>query len=256
MTEGNEAETEFPAHKGVVRRQIYIGFELLPEETIKKIKGGRPGTEQDFGMWGDFVREVDASGATVWEWHFDDKWNFDKFPLVPMAPRTAYAHANSLCFLPDGNILLTFRMLNTCLVIEKSSGNVIWSKTDPRWMGPHNAHVLDNGNFMIFGNGAGGNQPYVGSAVIEFEPKSDEVIWKYEGYPAHTFHSSFISGAQRLPNGNTLICEGMWGRLFEVLPDGEVVWEYISPYFVPDEPKTESSGTNSIFRAFRPRAAR
>ena len=39
------------------------------------------------------------------------------------------------------------------------------------------------------------------------------------------------SGAQRLPNGNTLICEGMTGRLFEVTSVGEVVWEYVTPFF-------------------------
>lgn len=44
------------------------------------------------------------------------------------------------------------------------------------------------------------------------------------------FYSGFISGAQRLPNGDTLICEGAKGRVFEVRPDGHVVWDYWSPY--------------------------
>ena len=42
-------------------------------------------------------------------------------------------------------------------------------------------------------------------------------------------YSSYISGAQRLSNGNTLVCSGGHGHFFEVTPDGEVVWEYVSP---------------------------
>jgi hypothetical protein len=30
------------------------------------------------------------------------------------------------------------------------------------------------------------------------------------------FNSFYISGAQRFPKGNTLICEGVGGRVFEV----------------------------------------
>ena len=44
------------------------------------------------------------------------------------------------------------------------------------------------------------------------------------------FFSPFISIAQRLPNGNTMIDEGATGRVFEVTPRGEIVWEYRSPY--------------------------
>ena len=60
----------------------------------------------------------------------------------------------------------------------------------------------------------------------------------------------FISGCQRQPNGNTLICEGMWGRLFEVTPDGEIVWEYVSPYVV-DYEHPAFEGMNAIFRCYR-----
>jgi hypothetical protein len=45
----------------------------------------------------------------------------------------------------------------------------------------------------------------------------------------NSFYSSYISGCQRLPNGNTLICSGATGHFFEVTADKEVVWEYINP---------------------------
>ena len=54
---------------------------------------------------------------------------------------------------------------------------------------------------------------------------------------------------ERLANGNTLICEGQWGRLFEVTPDSEIVWDYVSPYFNgKDVPYAEG---NFVFRCYR-----
>ena len=65
-------------------------------------------------------------------------------------------------------------------------------------------------------------------------PVSRQIVWQYtaedSGLPPWTFFSSFVSNAQRLPNGNTLINEGMQGRIFQVTPGGDVAWEYHSPY--------------------------
>ncbi len=54
-----------------------------------------------------------------------------------------------------------------------------------------------------------------------------------------------MSAAQRLENGNTLITEGAAGRVFEVTPENEIVWEYVVPHFAAD------SGRNNIYRAYR-----
>ena len=54
---------------------------------------------------------------------------------------------------------------------------------------------------------------------------------RYGEKESERFSSSFISGAQRLTNGNTLICSGADGRLFEVTAQKEIVWEYINPFF-------------------------
>lgn len=58
-----------------------------------------------------------------------------------------------------------------------------------------------------------------------------EIVWQYD----QDFYSRIISGVQRLPNGNTLITEGVPGRLIEVTPTGEVVWEYINPISDDDD---------------------
>jgi len=45
-----------------------------------------------------------------------------------------------------------------------------------------------------------------------------------------------------------LICEGHWGRLFEVTPEGYIVWEYISPFMGADR---NGDPSNEVFRAYR-----
>jgi len=84
------------------------------------------------------------------------------------------------------------------------------------------------------------------STAIEFAPPVDSLgyyeqprpgepygpagpIWQYIADPPTSFNSSQLGSVQRLPNGNTLICEGNSGRFFELAPDTQVVWTYINP---------------------------
>ena len=74
-------------------------------------------------------------------------------------------------------------------------------------------------------------------------------VWKEAGYlmplDANRFYSPFISGMQRLPNGNTMITEGSHGRIFEVTPEHELVWEYVCPYWGTALPM------NMVYRSYR-----
>jgi hypothetical protein len=92
-----------------------------------------------------------------------------------------------------------------------------------------------------------------GSRILEIDPVKNEIVWEYtgesSGAPGWTFRSSFISSARRLPNGNTLIDEGYNGRLFQVTPKGEIVWEYVSPYFGAFPSGGSNLKSNWIYRA-------
>lgn len=91
------------------------------------------------------------------------------------------------------------------------------------------------------------------SRVLEIDPSRMKIIWSClpknlghaQPFHAEKFYSCFISAAQRLPNGNTLITEGADGRLLEITHDYELVWEYISPYWGTFMP------LNHIYRAYR-----
>ena len=58
---------------------------------------------------------------------------------------------------------------------------------------------------------------------------SRQIVWNFRAVQPNSFYSSYISGVQRLPNGNTLVCPGAHGHIFEVTEDGDIVWEYINP---------------------------
>jgi hypothetical protein len=84
---------------------------------------------------------------------------------------------------------------------------------------------------------------------------SRQIVWSYQSKSNQGFFSHIGSSAQRLPNGNTLICSDTEGHLFEVTDKGELVWEYINP--VTKEYGTVKvmpdclPMTNSVFRAYR-----
>ena len=78
--------------------------------------------------------------------------------------------------------------------------------------------------------------------MIEIDPVTLALVWSYA---APNFYSVNIRGAQRLANGNTLITEGTTGRVFEVTPDKDVVWEYLAP------PSSGPRPSTAIYRAYR-----
>lgn len=117
----------------------------------------------------------------------------------------------------------------------------LFSQHDARWIDPG---LPGAGDIMVFNNGGkrpGGNY----SSVDEITPPIDStghyyidtsgvygpttLTWTYVAQPPTSFFAKNISGADRLPNGNTLICEGTAGKFFEVDASGNIVWEYVNP---------------------------
>ena len=226
---------------------IYIAWEPMRPENAERVVGGLPGTEHEGVIYGDYVREVSPEGETVWEWHAQDDMEIERYPLNPLAHRDEFAHANACCPLANGDVMISFRRLSSIVIIDRETRKVHWEQRDDSWGMQHDCEMLDNGHITLFANGMNtGDNPY--SRVIELDPETRETVWEYRADPRWTFFSPHISGAQRLATGNTLICEGQWGRVFEVTPEGDVVWEYISPYLGA---LAGSTGANSVFRAYR-----
>jgi len=208
----------------------------------------------------DFLIEVSPTGQIVWSWftwqHFN-QFGFDATAKSLIAAAGGdWAHTNAASPLPDnshgserlrpGNILVSQRHTNTLYIIDRKSGDVVWSlgPNDNLTHGQHAPYMIDPshpgaGNILVFDNGSGTGYPLKGRAqafarVLEINPASKQIAWDYDasdsGLFPLTFRSDIISNAERLANGNTLICSGVRGRLFEVTTTGEIVWEYVTPY--------------------------
>ncbi len=84
---------------------------------------------------------------------------------------------------------------------------------------------------------------------------SRQIVWTYGSKSNQGFFAHIGAGAQRLPNGNTLICSDTEGHFFEVTAEGELVWEYINPvtrqYGTVKTMPDSIPMTNSVFRAYR-----
>jgi hypothetical protein len=120
---------------------------------------------------------------------------------------------------------------------------------EQKLFGQHNAHwiakgIPGEGHVLVFNNGmrrTGGAYSTVDEIVLPVDEKGryeyspakafgpEKAVWSYAAPKKTDFFAPFISGAQRLPNGNTLICSGTNGTLFEVTPHEEIVWKYINP---------------------------
>lgn len=225
----------------------------LQREISDRVRGGMPGSEHEGVMHADYLVELTKAGELVWEWRAWEHLDPEENGIVAAQDhRSEWTHANTVAELPDGRIMLSFRNISTVLILNKASGEIVWKLGAPPLAQQHAPNMLANGNILIFDNGTHRlDHPIPHSRVIEVDPATKEIVWSYqEGYVSQ-FFSPFISNAQRLPNGNTLICEGSFGRLFEVTRAGEVVWEYVSPLHLEPVSLPGTQPRNTIFRAYR-----
>ena len=207
----------------------------LPDTVARQVRGGRPGTEVKGKIWADYLVEMTKDGRTVWEWRTWEHLDPGRHTITAMQDdRSEWTHGNGVAELPGGDLLVSFRNISTVIQIERRTDKIVWELGAPPLSGQHAPLPLPNGNILIFDNGPHRlDESFPFSRVIEVNPATKQIVWKYqEAIPAN-FYSPRISNAQRLANGNTLIDEGWSGRFFEVTPEGETVWEYVNPYFGP-----------------------
>ncbi len=173
-------------------------------------------------------------------------------------------------FAPN-NVIVSSRQASLLAIVARD-GSVVWRlgpdfrepeqlRKIGQMIGQHHAHLIPKGlpgagHLLVFDNGGASGYGFAnpiapngvgafvrtGSRVLEINPVTLDLVWSYT---APRFFSSNISGAQRLPNGNTLITEGAGGRVFEVTSDKAIVWEYVNPLF------EGARSSNDVYRAYR-----
>jgi hypothetical protein len=230
----------------------------VPESVASRVRGGVPRSEAKGKIFGSALKEVDREGRTAWEWKMYEHMDPAVDAQCPLCPRSIWGYINSVHVRKDGNLVITFRFENQVAIVERRSGTVFYRSDPKHTLGhPHCATPLDNGNILLFDNGTHrmsterGAHELAYSRVVELDPKSDKIVWMYKDPNVFNFYSSICGGAQRLPNGNTLICESTKGRFFEVTADHEIVWEYRNPFLVDRSDYWGWTLSSCVFQAHR-----
>ncbi|MEZ4753512.1 MAG: arylsulfotransferase family protein [Bdellovibrionota bacterium] len=248
-----ESEAPYVAHHDITRLEngntlfpIRTQLELLPEE-IKDLPD-----VVSRKLRSDTLTEVSPDKQIVWQWKVEEhldlsscgkrkcKRSLGHKQFIDNA--LDWTHVNTVRALPEnkwfdqgdkrfkpGNIIFLPRNWSTAFIIDKESGEVVWEYSGDYKEGlilPHESHMIapdlpGAGNILIFDNGKKKKREF--SIALEIDPISKKVVWSYED---QDFYSGSAGALQRLPNGNTLISEDTSGRVFEVTPDKEIVWEY------------------------------
>jgi len=199
---------------------------------------------------GTSIEEMTTDGLVVFVWlSLDD----DSIAIEDAAPNYVdfssdnldYMHTNSVDLDDDGNLLISCRHMNAVFKIDWTTAGVlasrvIWKMGGERstievwdggrpFHGQHFARRLENGHLLLFDNGMGTFPFYARAAeyVISEEGREASIVWEYDHDRSVISYSR--GSAQRLPNGNTMICWGSVGEgdphATEVDPDGNIVWE-------------------------------
>jgi hypothetical protein len=214
----------------------------FPHHDLRKLDNGNYLIlASDITTAADYVWEINQQKEVVWEWRSLD--HVEAFPTWDLESRDPI-HSNSIQPLPPnrwfeagderfrpGNILVSGRNLDTIFIIDRQTGNVVWTYSD----GLDRQHealmvgedLVDAGLILVFNNGLEDRYAYRRSAVQAIDPVAAEVVWEYR---AENFFSSVAGTAQRLPGGTTLITSSQGGRAFEITPEGRSVWEWAPPF--------------------------
>lgn len=278
-------------------------FKSMPEALAKGRRVDTPGATGLFntdplvpsGVWPPFLIEVDPKGNIVWEYH---KWDYtgtgpDQYDINYITPNADlsgealdWSYYNGVDYDPaTDRVVISDRQFSEVYIIDKKTKKLVWRWGNPatfgagrnaafvddgdrKLFGPHNSTFLPNGNVQVFNNGwmrPTGNY----SEVLEIDPRTDQVVWRYRSQRPMNFSSPYQSGAQRLANGNTLITSCNAGHIFEVTggPEPRVVWEFISPWMLDEGPRcffgeqdanswnvnwiADGNMKNSVHRAYR-----
>lgn len=199
------------------------------------------------------IEIIDRNKHILWQWKGEEHIEeLKKLTDINVFPIGDWAHLNSCEILPDnpiakrdkrfrkGNILFSLDKLCTIGIIDYQTKKIVWAWGPGFIRNQHTPIMLENGHILVFDNGT----YYQHSRIIELDPLTEKIVWEYHAQPEKDFYSYVWGNAQPLPNGNILVIESTQNRIFEITPDGKIVWDFISTFGT-------TTGCHGIYRAYR-----
>jgi hypothetical protein len=220
-------------------------------------------SKANYGVVGDHPELIDINfgDSFLFDWlhtnsldydpQFDqiliDVHNFDEVWVIDHSTTTEEAAGHTGGYYGHGGDLL-YRWGNPrAYDAGTSNDQKLFGQHDASWIKPGYPGA---GDILIFNNGYNRPGPKY-SSVDEFTPPidsngeyylepgsaygPDDFSWDYTANPPTSFYSQVFGGALRLKDGDTLICDGVPGKFFEVTPDDTIVWQYTNPYPNPSQ---------------------
>jgi hypothetical protein len=199
----------------------------------------------------DNIVEINVLGQRVWEWklaehldlivhHRDDlcvmKSGFGDWSHCNVVKVVENYRYNNRTF--SAVLLLLARNLQTFFLIDYPSGNILWScgqhgtfgrrepPAAPLFDESHEVDMIGNNHFLLFDNGVHYLPPRSRALELAVNPerRTATTYWQWTD-PVDVMHDWWGGDANRLPNGNTLLTNVSRGRLIEITPAGEKVWQ-------------------------------
>jgi hypothetical protein len=207
---------------------------------------------------GDVIKEVDIrTHEVIWEWHLHqyvdpvEHHREDLCTGIGDLMNGDWSHCNTVKYYQNyffngeshDVVLLNSRHLDTFWIIDYETSEILWScgqhgtigrkepPAEPLFSHAHEVELLEDGNFLMFDNG-NFRDPQVSRALeIQVDPTAGTAmeVWSWTE-PLEVMYSYGMGDANRLPNGNTLVTDPTQGRIIEVTPDGEKVWQLALEY--------------------------
>ncbi len=200
-----------------------------------------------WSIWDHIVQDVDNSVSSTYVSDISEHSDKINLNFFNGSGSSDWTHINSVDYnAATDQILLSVHNFNEYWIIDHgdASQGILSRVGNPSAYNgtgeqtlfvQHDAQWIEEGapgagNILVFNNGS--NRPEGNySSVDEFcyqenNCTAGEMVSSYSEGVAGEFYADHISGAQRLENGNTLVCEGTEGRLFEYNSSHEIVWEY------------------------------
>jgi len=196
--------------------------EIVDDEIVHVSATGKELSSQSmFGLFGSSIDEKAKADVLAVPHRQRDRWGVADL-----------LHTNHMELLPrevphlgaKGDWLISIRNLSLVAVVDGATKKKKWYAGAPLFVRQHQPSVTSDDTLLLFDN----NPPRGQSRVIEIDPKTKKVVWQYPRDLSDAFFSDVRGGAQRLPNGNTLITLSGKGRLMEVDRQGRLLWDHYS----------------------------